>query len=133
MERIEDVATGSSTSEQSLEQDLKITESNYKGYGFLWLKWITQNTIEVDMLVFYIKSEDLNVDGLMDVHLASCRSEVLNASQERMPLVNEKLREVIDDALTSMEEWPHADGIANLRKILVISGEKKMKELLIKG
>ena len=70
------------------------------------------------MLVYYIHSEDRNVDGEMDVHLASCRSEILSASKDKLPKVNERLREVIVDALKFMEDWPLEGGLDGLRDML---------------
>ena len=115
MERIEEVANGDSRYEVQQEQNYGVEKTGSHQHGFLWLKTTGEYKVEVDMLVYYIQSEDRSVDGEMDVHLATCRSEVLNASITKLPQVNERLSEVIIDALQFMEAWPLEGGMDGLR------------------
>ena len=67
--------------------------------------------LEVDLCVYFIQHEEGSGDiddpnARMNVHLATCRSEILHASDEMMDQVRARLQEVIADATKYMLEWP---------------------------
>ena len=112
---------------ENLSEELNVSKTYDASYDTGWIRtnWISTYEVEIDMLAYFITTESAN-DPRMDIKIAFCNSKIQHARKENLSAVENKLKEIIEDATQNLRGLPN-NGLPELQKRLISDGTKKLK------